>query len=73
MQREAIWRIFGSGDEVIRAAAGFVTPSEAAKVMAGNTGLIDHFPQTAPRSSGACGMNVPAGTKCKVCGKVHPL
>jgi hypothetical protein len=32
----------------------------------------DALPSPSARS-GRCGMNTPAGTKCKVCGKVHPL
>jgi hypothetical protein len=77
IQREVIFRLFSELKE--GAVVGYSAVSGSAPSMREEeAGVIG---RTAPRpertvpssSSGPCGMNTPAGTKCKVCGKVHPL
>ena len=78
IQREIIFRLFAN--DLPKHVRDAVTEQEAelTKFVREETSFKDAVVEydlspILTRPSGKCQMNVPAGTKCKVCGKVHPL
>lgn len=49
-----------------------VEPASAGRGAESAYGIAGPEATTRPRSTSACSSYAPAGTKCKVCGKVHP-
>lgn len=50
-----------------------VIPASAARGTEPQQDMAGSQEATRSRSTSACSSYAPAGTKCKVCGKVHPL